>query len=118
MCMRSSGMVMTMRLALSGFTPCSSISACVASSTDWIGEPTHHFLIEASMTSKRWPSSSMRMSGLALSAKPSKKLPWPVNGSSTPVMPEATIIAPATPLRAPMPPKSNAFSTWSLSRYQ
>jgi len=33
--------------------------------------------------------------------------------SETPVNPACTMVAAMTPLRAPMPAKSNAFSTWS-----
>ena len=42
----------------------------------------------------------------------------PSRTSATPVNPACTIVAAATPLRAPMPAKSNAFSMWSSSRVQ
>src|SRR5262249_22906016 len=42
----------------------------------------------------------------------------PLMKSSTPVKPDAIMVAAVTPLRAPMPPKSKAFSTCSRSRSQ
>ena len=70
------------------------------------------------MISNRLPSPSTKASGRGVSAKASRKVRAPASGSSTPVKPAAAMVAAATPLRAGMPPKSNAFSMWSGSRIQ
>ena len=58
------------------------------------------------------------MAGSFIGLKASKKLSAPENTSSTPVPPACTRSAAVTPLRAGMPPKSNAFSMCSVSRCQ
>ena len=70
------------------------------------------------MISKRAPSPATSSSGAAVSASAVNRLCVPLSGSSTAVKPAATMVAAATPLRAPMPPKSNAFSMCSWSRDQ
>ena len=47
-----------------------------------------------------------------------KKLSSPENTSSTPFQPARTSSAAVTPLRAGMPPNTNPFSMWSVSRPQ
>src|SRR4029453_12554565 len=104
--MRSLGVVITTRLTSSAVILCASISVATASSMDWIGEPTHHFLIDACMISKRVPSSAVRRAGSGASPNAVNRLSRPENGSCTAEKPAATILAADTPLRAPMPPKS------------
>ena len=72
------------------------------------------------MISKRLPSSADELFRLRLVAaeRGEQILRRRSRESSTPVKPDATMVAAVTPLRAPMPPKSNAFSTCSRSRSQ
>ena len=87
-----------------------------ASSGAWIGAPTVHFLTLVRVISYRSPSLSTSIDGSFLGANAWKKLSAPDRTSSTPVPPASTSSAAVTPFLAGMPPKSNAFSTCSVSR--
>lgn len=54
--------------------------------------------------------------GIAVGANAAKRLRSPENASSTAVMPNATMVAAAAPLRAGMPPASAAFTTEGMMR--
>jgi len=83
-----------------------------------IGLPTDHFLMLARRISGDASQSPSKASVDPPGANAEKKFGVPANTSSTAVMPDCTIVAAVTALRAVIPPSANAFSTWSLSRIQ
>ena len=71
-----------------------------------------------SVTKKRLPSPATISSGFGSVDSAMSALCSPSSTSHTPVNPICAMIAAVTPLRAPMPEKSKAFSTCSGSRTQ
>ena len=74
--------------------------------------------MEVSVMKKRVPSPATISSGFGSVDSAMSALCSPSSTSHTPVNPICAMIAAVTPLRAPMPEKSKAFSTCPASRTQ
>ena len=109
-CMRSEGIVKLTFSIPAGSIGCSAIKISIASKTDWIGDPTHHFLIDALSISKTSPSRSTNLFGWGASAKHANNPRSPVSGSGGEVIFDLAKKAEYSPSRAPLPPNTNAFS--------